>query len=107
MTTGRGIGPTYADKMNRNGIRADDLLHEETLLGRLRAVLEDKNQMLTKVYGAKPISLHDTYLRYLDYGHRLAEHVVDVHPILHRAQDRQKASESRPARAPAAAPSTR
>ncbi len=90
-TTGRGIGPTYADKMNRNGIRADDLLHEETLLGRLRAVLEDKNQMLTKVYGVKPISLHDTYLRYLDYGHRLAEHVVDVHPILHRALEKDLA----------------
>ena len=61
-TTGRGIGPAYADKASRVGIRAGDLLHEETLLGRLQSVLEEKNRMLTKLYGAQPISLHDTYI---------------------------------------------
>jgi len=61
-TTGRGIGPAYADKMSRSGIRVADLLHEETLLTRLRVVLEEKNRVLTKLYGVKPLSLHDTYL---------------------------------------------
>jgi adenylosuccinate synthase len=87
-TTGRGIGPAYADKMSRTGIRIGDLLHEETLLTRLRTVLEEKNRILTKLYGAKPLSLHDTYLRYLDFGHQLADHIGDVHPIIHRALEK-------------------
>jgi adenylosuccinate synthase len=84
-TTGRGIGPAYADKMNRIGLRAGDLIHEETLLERLRAVLEEKNRMLTRLYGIKAISLHDTYLKFLDYGHRLSEYITDVHPVIHRS----------------------
>lgn len=87
-TTGRGIGPAYADKMSRSGIRMADLLHEETLLNRLRAVLEEKNRLLTRLYNAKPLSLHDTYLRYLDFGHQLAEHITNVHPIIHRALEK-------------------
>ncbi len=87
-TTGRGIGPAFADKMERIGIRTGDLLHEETLLERLRAVLEGKNRLLNRVYGIKPISLHDVYLRFLDYSHKLIEHIVDVHPIIHRALEK-------------------
>lgn len=87
-TTGRGIGPAYADKMSRTGIRIADLLHEETLLNRLRVVLEDKNRILSKIYGVKQLSLHDTYLRYLDYGHQLADHISNVHPIIYRALDK-------------------
>jgi adenylosuccinate synthase len=87
-TTGRGIGPAYADKMSRTGIRIADLLHEETLLNRLRVVLEEKNRVLTKLYGAKALSLHDTYLRYLDFGRQLADHISDVHPIVHRALEK-------------------
>jgi len=87
-TTGRGIGPAYADKMSRTGIRMADLLHEETLLTRLRVVLEEKNRVLTKLYGVKPLSLHDTYLRFLDFGHQLADHISNVHPIIHRALEK-------------------
>jgi len=87
-TTGRGIGPAYADKMARAGIRIADLLHEETLLNRLRVVLEEKNRLLTRLYNAKPLSLHDTYLRFLDLGHQLADHIQDVHPIIHRALEK-------------------
>jgi adenylosuccinate synthase len=87
-TTGRGIGPAYADKMARVGIRLGDLLHEETLLSRLRHVLEAKNKLLTAIYNQPPLSLHEIYLRYLDYGRRLADHVTDTHPIIQRALDR-------------------
>ncbi|NCC32263.1 MAG: adenylosuccinate synthase [Chloroflexia bacterium] len=87
-TTGRGIGPAYADKMSRTGIRIGDLLHEETLLNRLTAVLEEKNRILTRLYNVKPISLHDTYLRYLEFGRQLVEHITDVHPIIHRALEK-------------------
>ncbi|MFP4437681.1 MAG: adenylosuccinate synthase [Chloroflexaceae bacterium] len=87
-TTGRGIGPAYSDKMDRVGIRMGDLLHEQTLLERLRAVLEEKNRLLTKLYGVKPLSLHDTYLRFLEHGRQLADYVTNTHPIIHRALQR-------------------
>lgn len=87
-TTGRGIGPVYADKMYRSGIRAGDLLHEETLLERLRAVLEEKNRLLTRLYNVEPIPLMDTFLHFLNYGRQLADHITDIHPIIHRAIDR-------------------
>lgn len=87
-TTGRGIGPTYADKMARIGIRMGDLLNEQLLLSRLRQVLEIKNKLLTTFYGAQPLSLHEIYLKYLDYGRKLSEHITDVQPIIHRALDK-------------------
>lgn len=84
-TTGRGIGPVYADKMSRIGIRMGDLMHEETLLSRLRQALDLKNRLLTQLYGAQPLSLHETFLSYLGYGTRLENHVSDTHPIIQRA----------------------
>src|SRR5262245_54151121 len=87
-TTGRGIGPAYADKMSRIGIRMGDLLHEETLLSRLRQVLEFKNKLLTQIYNQPPLSLHETYLRYLEHGRQLADYVVDVYPIIYRALEK-------------------
>lgn len=87
-TTGRGIGPAYADKMARIGIRLGDLLYEETLLSRLRQVLELKNKLLTSIYNVPPLSLHEIYMRYLDYGRKLADHVTDTHPIVQRALDK-------------------
>jgi adenylosuccinate synthase len=87
-TTGRGIGPAYADKMARIGMRIGDLLHEETLLSRLRQVLESKNKLLTALYNAQPLSLHEVYMRYLGFGRQLADYVTDTHPIIQRALDK-------------------
>ena len=89
-TTGRGIGPAYADKMSRVGIRMADLLHEETLQSRLSAVLEEKNRILTRLYNAKPLSLHDTYLRYLAFGRQLAAHIRNVHPLIVQALEQNQ-----------------
>ena len=90
-TTGRGIGPAYADKMARIGIRMGDLLHEETLLSRLRHVLEVKNKLLPMLYNTQPLSLHEVYLRYLNYGRQLSDYVTDTHPIIQRALDKDLA----------------
>lgn len=87
-TTGRGIGPAYADKMGRIGIRMGDLIHEETLLSRLRQALEIKNRLLTQLYGAQPLSLHETFLRYLELGGKLENYVTDTHPIIQRALEK-------------------
>jgi len=90
-TTGRGVGPAYADKMSRTGIRLGDLLHEETLLSRLRHVLESKNKLLTAIYNLPPLLLHETYLRYLAYGRQLADYVADTYPIIQRAIEKDVA----------------
>ena len=84
-TTLRGIGPAYADKVARIGIRMGDLLHEETLLTKLSAALSYKNRILKQVYGAEPIGLHTTYLQLVDYGHRLQKHIVSTELVLARA----------------------
>ena len=63
-TTRKGIGPAFADKVARLGIRAGDLLDNEALLERLRSILDYKNTILTKVYGVSPLSLDEVYTQY-------------------------------------------
>ena len=58
-TTGRGIGPTYADKMNRIGIRIQDLFDEKILQAKVEGVLELKNQILTKIYNRRAPSVEE------------------------------------------------
>ncbi len=84
-TTKRGIGPAYADKTGRMGIRMADLLQEETLLTKLSAVLNDKNRVLTKIYGREPLRLHDIYLQLVEYGHRLSRHIISTELVISRA----------------------
>ncbi len=84
-TTKRGIGPAYADKMARVGIRMADLQHEETLLSKLSAVLNYKNRILTRLYDVEPIGLHETYLQLIEYGRRLSKHIIAADLILNRA----------------------
>src|SRR3990170_4019126 len=77
-TTLRGIGPVYADKVARRGIRAGDLLDERTFLRGLGRILEYKTVELTKVYGAKALSLDEVYNQYCRYGERLAPHIRET-----------------------------
>jgi adenylosuccinate synthase len=84
-TTRRGIGPAYTDKATRIGIRMVDLLEEEILLSRLTYLVNTKNRILTKVYGQPPLSLHEIYLKYLEYGRQLAPYITDVRRILSEA----------------------
>jgi adenylosuccinate synthase len=83
-TTGRGVGPAYADKMSRIGMRTGDLVHQETLLSRLQPVLEEKNRVLSKLYGVKPIPLHETFMKFVQYGVRLMDHITNTHQLIHR-----------------------
>jgi adenylosuccinate synthase len=84
-TTLRGIGPAYADKVARIGIRMGDLLQEETLLTKLSAVLAYKNRLLTRLYGAAQVSLHSTYLQLVEVGHHLRKHIVAIDLVMARA----------------------
>jgi adenylosuccinate synthase len=77
-TTRRGVGPAYVDKTARLGIRAGDLLDEEAFRKRLRFVLDQKNILLTKVYGAPALALEEIYDQYCQYGQRLAPFLRDI-----------------------------
>ncbi len=89
-TTRKGIGPAFADKTARLGIRTGDLLDKELLLERLRAVLDYKNAILTKVYGLNPLSLEDVYTQYCRYGERLAPYIRDTTVMVEEALDRNE-----------------
>ena len=87
-TTGRGIGPTYADKMNRIGIRIQDLFDEKILQAKVEGVLELKNQVLTKIYNRRAPSVEEIVDELASYADRLAPYVVDSGLLLNQALDR-------------------
>ncbi len=70
-TTGRGIGPCYADKAARTGLRVCDLLDPALLRTRLSAALVEKNALIEQVHGESPLDLDEQLQRYLQVGERL------------------------------------
>jgi adenylosuccinate synthase len=87
-TTGRGVGPTYADKMNRVGIRIQDLFDANILAQKVEGALDLKNQLLLKVYNRRAITVAEVVEELLSYAERLRPMVVDVSLELGRALDR-------------------
>ena len=81
-TTGRGIGPAYADKHARLGIRAGDLLDEKSFRDKLAFILELKNRLLVNLYGAEPFSLDEMYEEYVGYGRALASSITDTQAVV-------------------------
>src|SRR5262250_668454 len=86
-TTGRGIGPTYGDKVARTGIRVQDLFDPGILEQKLNLVLMEKNQVLTKVYNRRGIDVDAVTQEYLGYGEKLRPYVADTVLVLNRALD--------------------
>jgi adenylosuccinate synthase len=86
-TTGRGIGPAYADKINRIGIRVQDLFDTSILRQKIEGALRDKNQVLIKVFNRKGIEIDDVLREYLDYAEILRPHVTDTSLLLNQALD--------------------
>ena len=89
-TTGRGIGPTYADKMNRIGIRVQDLFDEKILREKVEAALEFKNQILTKIYNRRGFTVDAIVADLTQYNERLAPYVCDTSLLLHDALNDDK-----------------
>jgi adenylosuccinate synthase len=87
-TTGRGIGPTYADKMNRIGVRVQDLFDEKILRQKIESALDIKNQLLTKVYNRRAISVEEILDELLSRRDRLRPMVADTGLLLNEALDR-------------------
>src|SRR3954463_11967180 len=87
-TTKRGIGPAYADKAARLGIRVQDMLDERILKKKIAAALEPKRQQLRPF--AREIDLQTMTEEYLTYGHRLEQHIADTSAVAWRALDEDK-----------------
>ncbi|HEY8914380.1 adenylosuccinate synthase [Lacisediminihabitans sp.] len=89
-TTGRGIGPAYADKINRVGIRIQDLFDENILRQKVEAALDQKNHLLVKVYNRRAISADEIVANLLSYAERLRPMVADTALELNLALDAGK-----------------
>lgn len=89
-TTGRGIGPTYADKSDRTGIRVQDLLDPQGLQEQLTWTIAQKNAVLEKLYNRPPLSAQEIIHQYLDYAQRLRPHIVDSTLVLWEAVQKRR-----------------
>ncbi|AUB34621.1 purA, adenylosuccinate synthase [Nostoc flagelliforme CCNUN1] len=77
-TTGRGIGPTYADKSERTGIRVLDLMNPDELREQLEWTINYKNVILEKLYNLPPLNAQEVIEEYLGYAERLRPYVIDT-----------------------------
>ena len=87
-TTGRGIGPAYADKINRVGIRVQDLFDENILRQKVEGALEQKNHLLVKVFNRRAVTCDEIVDDLLAYAERLRPMVADTGHLLDEALDR-------------------
>lgn len=89
-TTGRGIGPAYADKINRVGIRIQDLFDENILRQKVEGALHTKNHLLVKIYNRRAIAVDEIVDDLLSYADRLRPMVADTGLLLNQALDAGK-----------------
>jgi len=89
-TTGRGIGPTYADKSERTGIRVLDLMNASGLRKQLQWAINYKNVILEKLYNLPPLDPEAVIQQYLEYAERLRPHVVDTSLKIYDAIQRRR-----------------
>jgi adenylosuccinate synthase len=89
-TTGRGIGPTYADKMSRVGLRIQDLFDESILRQKVEGALAQKNQLLVKVFNRRAVDVEEVTDELLAHAERVRPMVVDTSLVLNQALDAGK-----------------
>ena len=87
-TTGRGIGPSYADKISRVGIRVQDLFDEKILTQKVEGSLASKNQVLVKVYNRRALEVEKVVEHLLQFADRIRPHLADTSLVLNQALDR-------------------
>ncbi len=85
-TTKNGIGPCYTDKTSRVGFRMVDLLDKDGFAQKLKTVLAEKNELITKIYGGEPLDYNQMLEDYLGYGEKLAPMVTDTSLMIYEAQ---------------------
>jgi len=88
-TTKRGIGPCYADKVNRCGITMSELLNDKIFPKKLKANVEEKNDILEKIYNHKGFSYDELYKKYRGYADTIRRYVTDTSIILNEAAEKK------------------
>ncbi len=89
-TTGRGIGPTYMDKVGRLGIRVQDVLDESILRQKIEGALRQKNELLVKLYNRRAFEVDEIVEYFMGFADRLAPMIVDSTRLLNEALDRDE-----------------
>lgn len=89
-TTGRGIGPAYVDKLNRTGIRIVDLLDKETLIHKIQMNINQKNQILEKIYKRDQLDAEVIMQQYLSFDKSMDEYITDLSVFLDQAIREEK-----------------
>lgn len=89
-TTGRGIGPTYMDKVGRLGVRVQDILDESILRQKVEGALRQKNELLVKVYNRRHVEVDEIVDYFLSFAERLKPMIVDTTQLLNQALDEGK-----------------
>ena len=84
-TTKKGIGPCYADKIQRSGIRIQDLLDDEVFAEKVKTNVEEKNQLLTKIYGRNPMDPNEIINEFQNYKEIINNHVKDTSLMISNA----------------------
>ncbi|HJS71172.1 MAG TPA: adenylosuccinate synthase [Acidimicrobiia bacterium] len=84
-TTRKGIGPAYADKYSRFGIRVQDLFDAKIFTAKVELALEEKNKILPRIYNTLPMDAKEITEEYLGYTDRLGPHVTDTSLLIHEA----------------------
>ncbi|NFA61946.1 adenylosuccinate synthase [Clostridium sporogenes] len=83
-TTGKGIGPSYTDKMERSGIRVCDLIHKEVFEENLKETLKIKNKIITEAFGGEALDYNKIYNEYLEYAEKLRPFIKDISVIVNQ-----------------------
>lgn len=84
-TTGRGIGPTYMDKVGRLGIRVQDVLDESILRQKIEGALRQKNELLVKLYNRRAFEVDEIAEYFMGFAERLSPMIVDSTRLLNEA----------------------
>ena len=84
-TTKKGIGPCYSDKIQRSGIRVQDLLDDDVFAQKVNKNLEEKNQILTKIYGRDPLDPNEIINEFKSYKDIVTNHVKDTSLMISNA----------------------
>jgi adenylosuccinate synthase len=89
-TTGRGIGPSYADKISRIGIRVSDLLNPTLFREKLKTNLTEMNFFLEHLYKTKGFELEEVYQEYMGYAKQISEYAADTYLMINQAIQEKK-----------------
>ena len=89
-TTHKGIGPVYADKASRSGIRTQDLLDHKIFKVKLEEELSFKNGIIEKVYGMQPLDLDEIYEDYQLFAERIGKYIIDTTFMINEFLDKNK-----------------